>query len=255
VRYLEQEVFAKLVPPDSVAGIIVEPVLGEGGYVVPAPGFFPALRDLCDRYGILLIVDEVQSGVGRTGKWWGIQHFGVEPDMICIAKGIASGMPLGVMAARKHLVTWPKGSHGNTYGGNPLSCAAALATLQLIENGYMQNAAAVGQYALQRLREIMECHPSIGDVRGLGLMIGVEFVKDQTTKEPAETLRDRVVELCFEKGLIVLGCSTNVIRVSPPLCITYEEIDEGLEIFEAAIEQAEDELYPHLVSRPGGTHP
>lgn len=255
VRYLEQEVFAKLVPPDSVAGIIVEPVLGEGGYVVPAPGFFPALRDLCDRYGILLIVDEVQSGVGRTGKWWGIQHFGVEPDMICIAKGIASGMPLGVMAARKHLVTWPKGSHGNTYGGNPLSCAAALATLQLIENGYMQNAAAVGQYALQRLREIMEWHPSIGDVRGLGLMIGVEFVKDQTTKEPAETLRDRVVELCFEKGLIVLGCSTNVIRVSPPLCITYEEIDEGLEIFEAAIEQAEDELYPHLVSRPGGTHP
>ena len=242
VRYLEQEVLGKLVPPEAVAGVIVEPVLGEGGYVVPAEGFFPALRNLCNRYGILLIVDEVQSGVGRTGKWWGIQHFGVEPDMICIAKGIASGMPLGVLAARKSIVTWPRGSHGNTYGGNPLACAAALATLDLIENGYMQNAASVGQFALRRLQDMAERHPSIGDVRGLGLMIGVEFVRDRVTKEPDGAFRDRVIELCFQNGLLTLGCSKSTIRIAPPLCITYTEMEEGLAILEEAICRAEEEL-------------
>ncbi len=241
VRYIEEEILGRILPADAVAGILLEPIQGEGGYIVPPPGFLPALRRLCDRYGILLIADEVQAGVGRTGKWWSIQHFGVEPDIFCAAKGIASGMPLGVMAARKSVATWPKGSHGNTYGGNPVSCAAALATLELIENEYMDNASRVGQFALERLSGLQSRHPSIGDVRGVGLMIGVEFVKDRQTKEPAEQLRDRIVDLAFENGLLTLGCGRSVIRVSPPLCITREEMEEGLELFEAAISQAEAE--------------
>jgi 4-aminobutyrate aminotransferase len=244
VRYIENEIFGRIVPPEAVAGILVEPIQGEGGYIIPPPGFFPALRALCDRYGILLIADEVQAGVGRTGKWWSIENFGVEPDIFCTAKGIASGMPLGIMAARKSIVTWPSGSHGNTYGGNPISCAASLATLDLIEHEYMQNAARVGSYALDRLRQIQSRHPSIGDVRGIGLMIGVEFVTDHEKREPAITLRDRVVELAFEEGLLMLGCGRSVIRVSPPLCTTRAEMDEALEIFEHAIGQAEEELLP-----------
>lgn len=243
VRYIEEEILGRILPSDSVAGILVEPIQGEGGYIMPPAGFFPALRALCDRHGILLIADEVQAGVGRTGKWWSIQQFGVEPDIFCVAKGIASGMPLGMMVARKKIVTWPKGSHGNTYGGNPISCAAAIATLDLIENGFMQNAAAVGQFALQKLEAIKSRHPSIGQVRGVGLMIGVEFVYDQATKEHAEDLRDRIVDLAFENGLLTLGCGRNVIRVSPPLCTTYAEMEEALEKFELSITQAEEELF------------
>ena len=249
VRYIEEEILGRILPSDSVAGILVEPIQGEGGYILPPPGFFPALRALCDRHGILLIADEVQAGVGRTGKWWSIQQFGVEPDIFCVAKGIASGMPLGMMVARKNIVTWPKGSHGNTYGGNPISCAAAIATLDLIENGFMQNAAAVGQFALQKLDVIKSRHPSIGQVRGIGLMIGVEFVYDQATKEHAEDLRDRIVDLAFENGLLTLGCGRNVIRVSPPLCTTYAEMEEALDKFEIAITQAEEELF--AVHQPG----
>jgi 4-aminobutyrate aminotransferase len=242
VRYIEEEILGRILPSDSVAGILLEPIQGEGGYIIPPAGFLPALRDLCDRHGILLIADEVQSGVGRTGKWWSVQQFGVEPDIFCVAKGIASGMPLGLMVARKQIVTWPKGSHGNTYGGNPISCAAALATLDLIENGFMHNASAVGEFALKKLREMQERHPSIGEVRGLGLMIGIEFVYNRQTKEHAEDLRDRIVELAFEHGLLTLGCGRNVIRVSPPLNITYEEMEEGLNSLELAIGQAEEEL-------------
>lgn len=244
VRYIENEILGRILPADSVAGIIVEPIQGEGGYIVPPPGFFTALRALCDRYGILLIADEVQAGVGRTGKWWSIENFGVEPDIFCTAKGIASGMPLGMMVARKSIATWPKGSHGNTYGGNPISCAASLATLELIENGYMQNASALGEYTLGKLRGIQERHPSIGDVRGIGLMIGVEFVTDRETREPAAKLRDRIVDLAFEDGLLTLGCGRSVIRVSPPLCTTPAEMDEALFIFERAIARAEEELLP-----------
>jgi 4-aminobutyrate aminotransferase len=242
VRYIEESIFGKIVPGDEVAGILVEPIQGEGGYVVPPQGFFPALRRLCDKYGILLIADEVQAGVGRTGKWWSIEHFGVEPDIVCTAKGIASGVPLGAMIARKSIVNWPKGSHGNTYGGNPLACAAALATLQLIEEEFMANAAEVGQYTLDALAEIQTRHPSMGEVRGIGLMIGVEFVKSKTTKEPADKLRDEIVDRSFESGLLTLGCGKNTIRISPPLCITKTQIDEGLEIFEKAIAQAERSL-------------
>jgi len=239
VRYIEEEIFGRITPAEETAGILVEPIQGEGGYVVPSPGFFPALRDLCDRYGILLIVDEVQSGMGRTGKWWAIQHFGVEPDIVTTAKGIASGVPLGAMIARKSLVCWPKGSHGNTYGGNPIACAAALATIQLIETGMMENAATVGEYALDALCEIAVRHPSIGQVRGIGLMIGIEFVKNQVNKEPAYQLRDRVVDLAFEHGLLTLGCGRSTLRISPPLSISSDEINEGLEILEEAITIAE----------------
>ncbi len=239
VRYIEEEILGRILPPEETAAILVEPIQGEGGYIVPPPGFFPALRKLCDKYGILLISDEVQAGIGRTGKWWSIENFGVEPDIITSAKGIASGVPLGAMVARKSIVTWPKGSHGNTYGGNPLACAAALATLDLIEKEYMENAARVGEYAQDALCEISVRHPSIGQVRGLGLMIGVEFVLNQVNKEPAHDLRDEIVDFAFERGLLTLGCGKSTIRFSPPLCITTAEVDEGLAIFEEAVTLAE----------------
>jgi 4-aminobutyrate aminotransferase len=240
VRYIEEQILGRILPEDDVAGILLEPIQGEGGYIVPPPGFFPALRKLCDRYDILLIADEVQAGMGRTGKWWSIENFGVEPDIICTAKGIASGMPLGAMIARKSIMDWPKGSHGNTYGGNPISCAAALATIQLIEEGMKDNASEVGQYTLKGLNEIASRHPSMGQVRGLGLMIGIEFVADKSTKEAAPKLRDNVVDLAFERGLLLLGCGKSVIRISPPLCVTRSEVDEGLAILDEAIRIAEN---------------
>ena len=240
IRFLEDNILAHVLPPQDVAGIIIEPIQGEGGYIVPPAGFFPKLRELCTRHGILLIADEVQSGVGRTGKWWAIENFGVQPDIITTAKGIASGVPFGAMIARKSVTTWKKGSHGNTYGGNPLACAASLETLKLIEGGYMQNAAEVGHYCLEKLTDFQSRHPSIGMVRGIGLMIGIEFVKDRETREPAEKLRDVIVDRAFEKGLLTLGCGSSTIRVSPPLCITRAEIDEGLAILEEAITFAEN---------------
>ena len=242
VRYIEEQVLGKLLPSEDVAGIMIESIQGEGGYIVPTPGFFPALRELCDKHDILLIVDEVQSGMGRTGKWWAIEHFGIEPDIVCAGKGIASGIPLGAIIARKSIATWPLGSHGNTYGGNPLACAAALATMDLIEEEYLQNATDVGNYTIDALNEIGARHPSIGQVRGLGLMIGVEFVKEQHSKEPAHDLRERVVHHAFERGLLTLGCGRNTIRISPPLSITKSEMDDGLEIFEEAISLAEKEF-------------
>jgi 4-aminobutyrate aminotransferase len=241
VRYIEEQILGHILPPDEVAGILVEPIQGEGGYIVPPPGFFPALRKLCDKYGILLIADEVQSGMGRTGKWWAIEHFETEPDIFTTAKGIASGMPLGACVARKSVMTWERGAHGNTYGGNPLACAAALATIELLEQEYLQNAAEAGRYLLDALHEIQTRHPSIGDVRGIGLMIGVEFVLDRKTKEPAKDLTERIVQLAFERGLLLLSCGKSVIRIAPPLCITRPEIDEGLRIFEEAITVAEKE--------------
>jgi 4-aminobutyrate aminotransferase len=241
VRYIEEQILDHILPPDEVAGVLVETIQGEGGYIVPPDGFYPALRKLCDKYGILMIVDEVQSGMGRTGKWWAIEHYDVEPDMFTTAKGIASGMPLGACVARRSVMDWKKGTHGNTFGGNPISCAAALATIDLIKNEYLENAAAMGEYALDALEEIQARHPSMGDVRGKGLMIGVEFVKDKQTKEPAKEISDRVVELTFERGLLMLSCAKSVIRVAPPLSISKSEIDEGLKIFEEAVTLAEKE--------------
>ncbi len=242
VRYIENEILNQILPPKDVAGILVETIQGEGGYIVPPEGFYPALRKLCDKYDILMILDEVQCGMGRTGKWWAIEHFGVEPDMITAAKGIASGMPLGACIARKSVMDWAPGTHGNTYGGNPISCAASLATIDLIENGFLKNAAEVGAYAMDALEEIKSRHPSIGDVRGMGLMIGVEFVTDRETKEPDHELTERVVELGYERGLLMLSCGKSVIRIAPPLSMSKSEMDEGLKIFEEALTLAEKEV-------------
>jgi 4-aminobutyrate aminotransferase len=239
IAFLEDTVFAQAVPPEEVAAILIEPIQGEGGYIVPPDGFFPRLRDVCDRHGILLIVDEVQSGMGRTGRMWAVQHWGVEPDIVCIAKGIASGMPLGAMVARQAVMTWPRGAHGNTYGGNPVSCAAALETIRLVENGMMQNACQQGTFLLEALTLMARRHPSIGDVRGKGLMIGVEFVQDRATKVPAKNLRDAVVYAAFERGLLLLGCGRSVVRIIPPLNIERPLVEEGVEIFEEALTEAE----------------
>jgi 4-aminobutyrate aminotransferase len=242
INYLKKTVFKSLVAPEDIAAILVEPIQGEGGYVVPPPSFFPLLRELCDEHGILLIVDEVQTGVGRTGRWWAIEHWGVEPDIVCTAKGIASGIPLGGIIARKSVSTWPVSAHGNTYGGNPIACAAALATLEVLERGGLQNAADQGEYMLKRLVEMQAQHPSIGDVRGKGLMIGVEFVQDKLNKTPDARIRNRVVELAFEHGLLIMGCGANSMRIIPPLTLSRSEAEEGLQIFEYAVGLAEAEL-------------
>jgi 4-aminobutyrate aminotransferase len=239
VRYIEDVVLARTVPADDCAAILVEPIQGEGGYVVPPDGFFPALRELCDKHGILLIVDEVQSGVGRTGKWWAVEHWGVEPDIVCFAKGIASGIPLGGIMARESVMDWPEGAHGNTYGGNPVACRAGIATLDLIENGFMQNAQELGEYTLDALTEIMTRHRTIGEVRGKGLMIGIEMVKDRESKEPAGELRDAVIKGAFKRGLIELGSGKSSIRFAPPLNINRELIDEGLMMLEDALTEVE----------------
>ncbi len=238
VRYIEDQLFHHILPADEVAGVLVEPIQGEGGYVVPSAGFFPALRKMCDKYGILLIADEVQSGMGRTGKWWAIENFGVKPDIFTTAKGIASGVPLGACVAKKDIMDWKRGVHGNTYGGNPISCTAALKTIELIEREYLKNAEVTGQYTIDRLKELQQKYPSIGDVRGIGFMIGVEFVSDRESKEADADFRDRVVNLAFERGLLLLGCAKSVIRIAPPLSMTRAEVDEGLEIFEEAIRLA-----------------
>jgi len=241
VQFIEDVVLARSVPPDECAAILVEPIQGEGGYIVPPDGFFPALRRLCDKYGILLIADEVQSGVGRTGKWWAIEHWGVEPDIVCTAKGIASGMPLGAMIARSSVMDWPQGAHGNTFGGNPVACSAALATLDVIEESGLQNATELGEYTLDALAEIQARHPSLGEVRGKGLMIGMEFVTDRATRKPARKLRDRVVDKAFTHGLLLLGCGSSTVRLAPPLNLPREHLDEGLMILEASLTEAEAE--------------
>ncbi len=237
VRYIEEVIFARKICPDEVAGILVEPIQGEGGYIVPPPSFFPALRALCDRYNILLILDEVQCGMGRTGKWFAIEHEGVEPDIIALAKGIASGMPLGAMVARKSLMTWPSGAHASTFGGNPVSCAAALATMRLLEDGMMDNAAAMGEYMMSRLREMMAQHACIGDVRGRGLMVGVEIVHDRESRTRAPELRSQIVNQAFQSGLLLLGAGPNAIRLIPPLNVTREHVDEALEIFASVLRE------------------
>ncbi len=239
VDYIENVIFTYEVPPEDVAAVLIEPIQGEGGYVIPPPNFFKRLRALCDKYGILLIADEVQSGMGRTGKMFAIEHWGTEPDIVCMAKGIASGMPLGAMVARKSVMNWPAGAHGNTFGGNPLSCAAALETIRLLQTGLIDNAAAVGQYTLDCLDELAARHPSMGEVRGKGLMIGVEFVKDKATKERGPEIRNATIHGAFERGLLLLGCGRNTVRITPPLTVTTAEIDEGLAVFEDALTEAE----------------
>lgn len=239
ISYLEQTIFAQALPPEEVAAILVEPIQGEGGYIIPPDDFLPYLREVCDRHGILLIVDEVQSGMGRTGQMWAVQHWGVEPDIVCSAKGIASGMPLGAMLARRSVMTWPRGAHGSTYAGNPLACAAALATIRLIETGLMDNAAQQGAFLLEALTAMQSRHSSIGHVRGKGLLIGVELVRDQATREPATALCSTMLQKAFEHGLLVLSCGRSVVRIIPALTITRPLVEEGLAIFEQALTEAE----------------
>jgi len=224
-----------LVSPDEVAAIMVEPIQGEGGYVVPPNLFHERLREIASRHGMLLIVDEVQSGMGRTGKMFAIEHTGVVPDVVTMAKGIASGLPLGVMTSRSEIVSWPPGTHASTFGGNPVSCAASLATLKLLRDGLVKNAETVGAHMFAGVKALMDKHAVIGDVRGRGLMIGVELVRDRQTKERATTERDRIVHECFRRGLLVLGAGQNAIRLSPPLVLTVGQADTAIGILDQAI--------------------
>ncbi len=242
INYLEDELFKTLISPEDIAGILVEPIQGEGGYVIPAPNFFPRLREICDKYGILLITDEIQSGAGRTGKWWALEHEGIEPDILCFAKGIGSGMPIGGIMARKDLMVWEPGSHGSTFGGNPVAVVSALATLNVIEQeGLLEQARETGEFILDALIEMQGRHPSIGDVRGRGLMIGVEFVRDKQSKERAVGLRKQIIQKAFELGLLLLPCGRNTIRMTPPLNIERPQVEEGLQIFEEALTISEKE--------------
>lgn len=230
VKHIEDNLFKRVAPPEEVAAIFVEPIQGEGGYHVAPPGFLPGLRELCDRHGILLVADEVQSGMGRTGKMFAVEHWDVEPDILCLAKGIASGMPLGAIVARASVMDWPPGSHASTFGGNPVSCRAALATLDLLQREYVANAAARGEQLRQGLREMQPTFPELGEVRGLGLMTAVDLVKagERQTLDP--TLRDEVIQAAFRQGLLLLGCGESAMRFCPPLCISAAQVETALQI-------------------------
>jgi len=239
LEHLEQQMFKRLFAPEEIAAIIIEPIQGEGGFV-PAPAFFlQELQRICNRHGIMLIVDEVQAGMGRTGKWWSYEHAGIEPDILCTAKGIASGMPLSAFIAKESVMTWKKGSHGSTYGGNPVCIAAALATMDLIEGGYMENARKMGDYIFGHIQDWPQRFKVVGDVRGKGLMIGIEIVRDQKTKEKAADLRDAVIGGAFHKGLLLLSAGENSIRVSPPLLIDEEQADLAVRTLEDCFREAE----------------
>jgi 4-aminobutyrate aminotransferase len=232
-----EDLFKRTVAPQEVAGLIVEPIQGEGGYIVPPPEFHHELRKLCDKHGILMIVDEVQSGMGRTGKMFAMEHWDVVPDIVCLAKGIASGMPLGAIIARANIMDWGPGSHASTFGGNPVSCVAALETIKLLEEELIENASVVGGYLKGRLGDLKANHRLIGDVRGLGLMIGVELVRDRATKEPANTERDEIVQDCFRQGLLMLGCGVSTLRFCPPLVVTKEHCDKAVAILDDVLKK------------------
>jgi len=239
LSYIEKVLFVTNVPPQEVAAILVEPIQGEGGYLVPPEGFLQGLRALCDRHGILLICDEVQSGVGRTGKMFAVEHFGIAPDIMTLAKGLGSGMPIGMVVAKRQLMErWQRGAHGNTYGGNPLCCAAALATLDLVEREYCANAAQVGAYFIAQLRALQSRYDCIGEVRGKGLMIGMELVEHRTTKTPAAKLCEAVIKRAFQNGLLLLACGQSTIRFMPPLLITQADVDEALAALTSSIDEA-----------------
>ena len=237
--FLEQEIFKRLVDPEEVAAIFIEPVQGEGGYVPAPKEFLLELQRICRKYGILLVSDEVQSGMGRTGKWWAGDHAGIEPDILCVAKGIASGMPLSATIARASLMDWKPGAHASTFGGNPVCVAAALATMDLLETEYIENSRNVGAFLMGRMADWPEKHRIVGDVRGKGLMIGVEIVRDQKTKERAGDLREAIVDLAYEKGLLLLGAGENTIRVAPPLLVDEEQAAFAAQTLDACISEIE----------------
>ena len=235
VANIEADLFGRRLDPNNVAAMVVEPVQGEGGYVVPPRGFLPRLRALCDRHGILLICDEVQSGVGRTGKMFACEHEGVEPDVITVAKGLGSGMPIGALIAKESVMKWGPGAHGSTFGGNPVCCAAALATLDLVEGEFMANARTVGARLLAGAQRLGEKHRAIGEVRGLGLMIGIEFVKDRATREPHPELVRQLEQLAFRKGLLLLGAGRSSLRLAPPLVVDEYDVDTALAIIDQCL--------------------
>ena len=242
IAYIEQ-LMERNVPADEVAAILVEPIQGEGGYIVPPEGFLAGLRALCDRHGILLIFDEVQAGIGRTGKMFAWQHCGVRPDVLALAKGLGSGLPIGLAVAAKHITTkWSPGAHANTFGGNPLCCAAARATLELVKSGYADNAQRMGKRILERLAVLAEQFEFIGDVRGRGLMIGVEFVSDRATKAPAKALATKIVHRAYHNGLLLLECGASGIRLIPPLMIDVALVDAGLDLLERSMQEAQAEM-------------
>ncbi|MEW6368607.1 MAG: acetyl ornithine aminotransferase family protein [Acidobacteriota bacterium] len=239
VKFIREALFTKMVPAEEVAAIFVEPIQGEGGYVVPPQKFHKELKKLAEENNILYVADEVQSGMGRTGKMFAIEHYGVEPDIIALAKGIASGLPLGVIVAPAKIMHWEPGAHASTFGGNPVSCTAAVETIKLLTERLMRNATVVGEFMMERLREMEKTHLLIGDVRGKGLMIGVEFVRNRTTKERAKKERGEIVQACFKRGLLVLGCGENSLRFCPPLVVNKEEATRALTLFEEALAEVE----------------
>jgi 4-aminobutyrate aminotransferase len=248
VEWIREDLFKRSIPPEEVAAIFVEPIQGEGGYVVPPPEFHQKLYKLAKEFGILFVDDEVQSGMGRTGKMMAIEHWRVVPDIIALAKGIASGMPLGATVSQSEVMDWVPGSHASTFGGNPISCRAALTTIELLEEGLIENAARMGAYFLEKLKGLQKRFPLIGDVRGKGLMIGIELVKDPKTKEKAIEERSKVIQACFEKGLLILGCGENVVRFIPPLIITQRDADTALTIFEEVLKKVEKTLRYHVAA-------
>jgi 4-aminobutyrate aminotransferase len=238
LRYIEDVLFVHNVPAGEVAAILVEPIQGEGGYLVPPDGFLAGLRELCDRHGILLIFDEVQSGIGRTGKWFASQHWDVAPDIMTLAKGLGSGMPIGMVVAKRSVMqNWSRGAHGNTYGGNPLCCAAALATLDVIEAECLDNVPAVGRHFMSRLDMLARRYAQIGEVRGRGLMIGMELVTDRATKTPAKSLCDALIARAYQNGLILLSCGQSTVRFMPPLMVTAADVDEAVHLLDASLSE------------------
>lgn len=235
IRDIENTLFKRVCPPDEVAAIFVEPVQGEGGYHPLPPGCLPALRKLCDQHGILLVCDEIQSGFGRTGKLFAVEHYGVEPDILCLAKGIASGLPLGAIVSKADIMDWPPGSHASTFGGNPVACRAALATLDLLEQGYTANAAERGEQLRAGLRTLAERSPLLKNVRGLGLMTAVD-VLNPTDGSPAPALREAVIQGAFERGLLLLGCGESALRFCPPLCVTAGQVDICLRLLAVVLD-------------------
>ncbi|MEW6129797.1 MAG: acetyl ornithine aminotransferase family protein [Acidobacteriota bacterium] len=237
VRYIEENIFTTTVPPEDCAAIVVEAVQGEGGYVVPPSDFLPELRNRCDKHGILLVLDEVQAGMGRTGKMWAFEHFNIIPDIICMAKALGGGLPLAVTFAKAHLMQWHVGAHASTFGGNPVAIAAALKTIEILQDGLIDNAATIGAYMMEKLKEIKSRHSAIVEVRGLGLMIGVEFSLNPETLEPCGQLRDKIIYECFERGLVLQGAGESSIRFSPPLIVDREQVDFALNTFEEAVKK------------------
>ncbi len=235
IHHIEDTIFKTTTPPSQVAALFAEPIQGEGGYVIPPPDFFQELKKLLDKYGILFVDDEVQAGMGRTGKMFAIEHWGIIPDIVCVAKGIASGMPIGATVARRDIMNWPQGAHASTFGGNPISCEAALTTIKLLETELIENVHNMGDYFLKELQKLSTEYTFIGDVRGKGLMLACEIVKDRDTKEPDPELRDKIIHECCLRGLLILGCGASVIRFMSPLTVNKEEVDFALGVFDDSL--------------------